>query len=213
MALLESELELIRWELGWNALSVGAIPYIGIAAIFEKVVQPYLLSGLITYSSTQVVAADTPTVVALTLGAVSGTNTQGTAVAVHVNDTLVVDVAYAQETAVVQAIRGNSVSVELRFAHSGTYPVTVQGGEAIVRWLLRRCWLIRERIANSESRAGIKKVDEIEFFQGKAGGGTTFEELTTRQKYWRSELKRILFGTGDPTISSISGGGSGISVY
>lgn len=42
MALLDSELARIKWHLGFNLLDVGATPYIGVAAIFEQVIQPTL---------------------------------------------------------------------------------------------------------------------------------------------------------------------------
>jgi len=214
MALLESEIELIKYELGWNTLSVGSEPYVGIAAIFNQVVQPYLLSGLITSSATVVTATTSPTQVALTLAAVSGTNTQGTAVSVHVGDRLVIDVDSAQESAIVESISGNNVTLRLSLAHTGTYPVTVEGGESIVRSILRNCRAVAAKIEAAVGRAGIKKVDEIEFFPSTAGGGSTvFGELSALRTYWRGELYRVLFGVGDRSLIGGGRGGGAISVY
>lgn len=216
MALLPSELDQIRYELGWNLLTVGATPYIGIAAIFDRVVQPYLSGGLVTSSSTAVTAGSTGPVT-LTLAAVNGTDPQGNPVSIHVGDRVVIDVEYNQESAVVQAVDINAqITLPLRLAHSQTYPVTVVGGEALVRYMLRRCWSVREMIANSDNAEGIKKVEEVEFFESKTGGGSaTFEGLLKRQRYWRSELSRVLFGTGDPMVALNGGGdgGSRIGVY
>jgi|WetSurMetagenome_2_1015567.scaffolds.fasta_scaffold02064_9 hypothetical protein len=215
MALLQSEIAQLQFELGWTNLTTGAVPYIGTVATFQQVVEPYLNAGLITTSSTAVVAPTTPTLTAITLAATTGTNRQGTAVSVHVGDSLVIDTDYQQEIAHVQSITGSIVSVQLRLAHTGTYSVTVQGGEEMVRFFLRRCWSIRERIANSDSRAGIKKVDEIEFFEAKGGGSTVFKELIERQTYWRQELFRVLFGQGDRSLTGndTGGGGGAIALY
>lgn len=212
MALLQSELDLIRFELGWNELTTGAEPFIGITALFDRVVAPYLRAGLITSSSTSVTAATTPTQVNLTLAAVSGTNTQGDAVSVHAGDRLVIDVDSAQEIATVESISGSVVTLLLSNAHAGTYPVTVEGGESIVRGILRNCRAVGVKIASAMTRAGLKKVDEIEFFASSTGGSTVFSDLVGQQRYWRSELYRALFGIGD---RSLVGGGSGglISVY
>jgi hypothetical protein len=217
MALLPSELDQIKFELGWNTLTIGAVPYVGIAAIFERVVQPYLNSGLVTTGHGYVASASAPTCVDVHLEAVSGVNTQGTPVSVQVGDRIVLDVDYAQEVAVVQGMNGNLVTVQLRLAHEPPYPVTVVGGEAMVRYILRRCWAVREKIERSDSREGIKKVDEIEFFENRqTGGSTALQGLMAHQDYWRSELRRVLFGAGDPNLTtggSGSGSGRAIAVY
>lgn len=214
MALLTSELDLIRFELGWNGLTTGATPYIGIAEIFDRVVAPYLRSGLITSSSTAVTASAAPAKTTLTLTAVSGTNTQGDTVAVHVGDRLIVDVDSRQEATTVESMSGVTVQVLLSLAHAGTYPVTVEGSESILRGILRNCRNVSSKLESSASRVGIKKVDEIEFFGATSGGSTVFSELMGQRQYWRGELYRCLFGVGD---RSLSGGGMGngglLSVY
>ena len=58
MALLTSELMRIRAELGYNALGVGAEPYVGITAVFDQIVKVYLNAGATTTSATAVTAAD-----------------------------------------------------------------------------------------------------------------------------------------------------------
>ncbi len=215
MSLLASELEEIKYHLGYNALAVGADAYVGIVAMFEQVVAPYLLSGLITSSATAVASASSPTQRTLVLAAASGTNTQGTAVSVHVGDALVVDVDYAQEIAIVQSISGVNVTLLLSNAHAGTYPVTVQGGEAIVRKCLRECRRELQQISSSSGRAGIKKVDEIEFFQSKTlGGSTVLGDLSQALTFWRKQLWRVLFGEGDFSLAFGGGGGGGtMAVY
>lgn len=211
MALLQSELQLIRYELGWNNLSTGAEPYIGIAAIFDRVVAPYLRSGLITSSATAVAVGAGQT--ALVLTATTGTDTQGAAVAVHVGDRLVVDVDARQELAIVESMMGSTVTLLLSIAHTGTYPVTVEGGESILRGILRNCRAATAKLESAGSRAGVKKVDEIEFFASSAGGSTVFGELIAQRQYWRGELYRLLFGVGDRSLTGGGGAGGNISVY
>lgn len=214
MALLESEIEEIKFHIGWNALTTGAVPYIGIASIFDQVVRPYLLAGLITSSSTDVIAASVPTPVDLTLAAISGTNTQGTAVSVSVGDRLVIDVDSLQETATVAAISGSVVTVALSLEHTGTYPVTVEGGESRVRQCLRGCRGAMSKIEASVGRAGIKKVDEVEFFEKKStGGSTVLDDLNALLQFWRQQLYRVLFGVGDRSLTGGVGGGGRVSVY
>lgn len=215
MALLTSEVDLIRYELGWSALTTGAEPYIGIAAIFDRVMVPYLRAGLITSSATAVTASPTPALVTLTLASVSGTNTQGDAVAVHVGDRLVVDVDSRQESATVESISSLNVSLLLSNAHTGTYSVTVEGGEALLRSILRKCRAAAQALEDAMLNAGIKKVDEIEFFPSKSTGGSTmFEDLKVQRQYWRNELYRLLFGVGDKSLTGQNGGSGGlISVY
>jgi hypothetical protein len=212
MALLPSEISQLKVEFGWNDLTAGAIPYFGIVATFEQIVEPYLNSGLITTSSTTVTASTTPALTELTLAAVSGVNRQGKAVSVGVGDMLVIDVDGQQELVHVQSITDLIVSVRLSLAHTGTYPVTVQGGEMMVRWLLRQLWDVRLRLSKSSSRAGIKKVDEIEFFQGKSGSGTLFDDLLRLQDYYRQELYRVLFGGGDRSLTGNDTGRGGASI-
>ena len=56
MALLDSEIARCKYELGYNVLTISAEPYIGVARVFELVIQPNLLAGAITTSSTAVTA-------------------------------------------------------------------------------------------------------------------------------------------------------------
>lgn len=214
MSLLPSELDLIRYELGWNELTTGAEPYVGVAALFDRVVLPFLRSGLITTSSTAVTAATPAAPVALTLAAVSGTNTQGTTVTVSAGDKLVIDVDDLQESATVESISGNIVTVPLSLAHTGVYPVTVEGGESLVRSILRRCRKVSASIESAMDNAGLKKVDEVEFFPSAGGGSSMFGDLVAQQKYWRNELYRVLFGVGDRSLTGQATGAGGlVSIY
>jgi bifunctional DNA-binding transcriptional regulator/antitoxin component of YhaV-PrlF toxin-antitoxin module len=213
VALLDSEVARIKYELGYNVLAVGAEPYIGIVAVFDQVIQPYTTAGAATTSSTPVTAATSPTPQTLVLASATGFN---------VGDVVVVDVDSRQERATIQALSGASATAQLSLAHSGTYPVTVEGGETIVREILRELRLLSTgmngtsgTISTIRSRLGLKKVDDVEFF----GGGNTLASqgrdpltsLLELREYWRDELAGLL---GIPRLNDKrNSGGSEVSVY
>jgi protein involved in polysaccharide export with SLBB domain len=181
MALLDSEVARIKYELGWNLLTIGALPYIGHASIFEQVIQPYLDSGASTTSATAVTAATTATPVALTLASATD---------FAAGDRVVIDVDERQEVVTVQSITGAAITVQLTKAHSGTYPVTVDGGETIIRELLQRLRTVSEQTSDASGTAGIKQVDVIHFF----GDGSTAQSktLASLRMKWRDELASAL---------------------
>ena len=72
MALSNAELERIKAELGYNVLTIGALPYVGFSQMFTNVVQAYMSSGASTTSSTAVTAATTATPATLTLASGTG---------------------------------------------------------------------------------------------------------------------------------------------
>src|SRR5690348_14104294 len=117
MALLDAEIARIKAELGYNLLSQGQI-YIGTAAIFEQVIQVYLGAGATTTSSTAITGDGTPK--SLTLALATGFSSGAR---------VVVDVDGRQETVTVQALSGTTLTALFTNTHSGSYPVTVEGGE------------------------------------------------------------------------------------
>lgn len=177
MALLDSELDRIRFETGWNLLNVGAEPYIGVAAIFSQVIQPNLRAGAVTTSATPVVAAAAPASITLTLASGTGFLT---------GQRIVVDVDDAQEVVTAQLVVGAALTVTLSKAHSGTYPLTVEGGESIVRECLQNIRAVKGKMATTFGEGTIKKVDEIEFYQNSKG--SLFGMLGDQLMFWRDEL-------------------------
>lgn len=206
MALLDAEVQRIRYELGYNVLSIGAEPYVGVSQLFEQVISQYLTAGESTTSATAVTSATSPTPVTLTLASVTG---------VEAGTPLVIDVDARQERAVVQSVSGSTVVVSLSKTHSGTYPVTVEGGEAIVRAILRKLQELgglgsTGLIDRAGASSGIKKVDEIEFFSGSEGAsGSRIEQMKALREYWRDELASAL---GVERLNG-SHGGSSVAVY
>ena len=206
MALTDSEVQRVRYELGYPNLNTAAEPYIGIVAVFTQVIQPYTLSGASTTSSTPVTAASTPTPQTLVLQSAVGFNAGAV---------VIIDVDSRQERATIQSLSGTSMTVQLSLAHSGSYPVTVEGGESIIRDILRELRSVADAISSLKDRVGLKKADEIEFF----GGGQTLasqgiDPMThtlNLREYWRDELARCL---GIPRLNAkSSSGGAEIGVY
>lgn len=163
MALTDGEIWRCKAELGFNLLEVGSEPYIGFVSIFNQVIQLYLSAGASTTSATAITAATSPTLATLTL-------TSGTGF--HAFDRVSVDVDDSQEWATVRTVSGATITCFLSKAHSGTYPVCVEGGESIVREILNDIRKARSDLSAVEGGAGmLKKVDEVEFYNG--GYGTT----------------------------------------
>ena len=190
MALLDSEITRIRAELGYNVMGLAALPYMGITAIFDSVIQAYIKAGAVTSSGSPVSASLLPLPQSLVLLS---------AVGFHVGDRIVVDVDSRQEVVTVQNLVGSTTTALLSKAHSGTYPVTVEGGESIVRGYLQQVLLINGpggTLERLRSRVGIAKVDEIEFFGGAAGaasaGKDPMSQVMQLLDYWRDMLASSL---------------------
>lgn len=184
MALLTSEIMRIRVELGYNALTVGAEPYIGTAAVFNQVIQTYMQGGAATTSSTTVTAARTPTPVTLTLASATGFT---------VGDRVAVDVDARYESAIIETLSGSTITVLLTAAHSGTYPVSVEGGEAMVREALRAIASCKAQLTGSGLRsAGLKRADEVEFYATDKGRSSRLADLRRELATWRDELAGVL---------------------
>lgn len=211
MALLTSELTDLRVALGYNALGVNAEPYVEYHAIFDRVVVEYLQAGATTTSATAVVASTNGAFAPVTLVLASATGfTAG--------DRLIVDVDTRQEEATAQSLSGANLTVQLKLAHSGTYPVTVDGGETIVRRLLRRIHAVQDQMAKPTTlqmagAGGLKKVDEIEWhgLSTAAYWSTPLGGLSKELMRLRDELASAL---GVQNLFRVrSGGGLCMSIY
>ena len=157
MALLDSEIQRIRFELGYTVLGVNSEPYVEYFGTINRIVALYLNAGATTTSTTTVAASDTLTQRTLTLASATG---------FVAGATIYVDVLPQQERAVVQSISGSNVVVYLQKAHVGSYPVTIDGGESIIREKLAQLYAIDEKISAALNTAGLKRVDDIEFYGG-----------------------------------------------
>jgi hypothetical protein len=214
VALTDAEVQRIKFELGYNLISISAEPYVSHLAYFNQILKPYLESGAATTSSTPVTAASSPTPQSLVLSSATG---------FAAGNVVVVDVDSRQEKATIQNISGSSITVLLSLAHSGTFPVVVEGGESIIREVLRQLTLLTTgmngqagTMSSMRSRIGIKRIEgEIEYF----GGGSTLAsqgidpltQIDQLRNFWRDELASAL---GVPRMNAGSAsGGNTISVY
>jgi hypothetical protein len=158
-------------------------------------------TGTVTSSTTVVPALPSPpTLASLTLAS---------AVGFSANDTIIVDDGVRQESTKAISVIGNVVTCMLLKGHAGTYAVTVEGGESIIRSILQILQTLSPLGGNAGSLggnlggaadgAGIKKVDEIEFFGATsfAGTGASFAGNTLQQtlaliEYWRDQLASVI---------------------
>ena len=200
MALLDAEVLRIKQELGLNLLTISSEPWIGHTSVFENIIQPFMTAGASTTSSTAVVASPfEPTPATLVLTSPTG---------FLVGQRIVVDVDGRQETATAQALSGSSLTLLLSKVHGGTFPVTVEGGESIVREILGYIRDTKSKMSESYGTGSLKSVDEVSFYQ--AGQQTYFGLLGDQLKYWRSELASAL---GLSRLANSRSSGSTLSVY
>lgn len=206
MSLLISELTYLRTCIGYNAMGLNAEPYVEYHAIFDRVVLQYLQSGALTTSSTTVAAAP------LGSGGAQVTLTLASAVGFSPGDRVIVDVDSRQEAATVQNVSGSTITALLSLTHTGSYPVTVEGGESLVREMLKRIRAVQDQLSKpatliAAGSGGIKRVDEIEF-HGVATSGywqTAFGGLERELMRLRDELASMLGVTNLFRLRSTAG--------
>jgi hypothetical protein len=193
--LTSGELDRVRAELGYNVLDVGAEPYIGVQAYFSQVLKPYLREGLETSTSTAVAENAAGSLVNLLLVDVTG---------LTLRSRIVVDVDDFLEAATVRAISGSTITVLLKKAHVGTYPISVDAGLQIVRECLAALFRVQQLIDELEGEGAIKKVDEVEFYD--ASGRTRLQLLEDQQRHWRRRLSSAIGFPLNPSASGFGGG-------
>lgn len=168
MALSTAEQESLRFHLGYGNIGSAGAPYSpdGYQELIDQVVSENLSTGTETSATTAITAGSTTTVTPVAMTGITA------------NVTLVVDVGDEAEVIVVKAVTGSTFSAKFDKAHtSAGYPISTMCGVARCRMLLwdaDRAWGKLSELG-IVSRAGIKQVDEIEFF----GGGTYLEERTS----------------------------------
>lgn len=188
----------MRYELGYNILSAGAEPYISYVAIFDKVIQVYINPSAITTSTTAVPAAGQPTQQTIVVANPS---------VIVAGDTVVIDVDSHQEVVTAESIAGSNLTVYLALSHGGTYPITVQGGESIVREKLRQLAKAQDRLTQMLGAGSLKKVDEVEFYG--TGDRSAFAVIRDSLMALRDELAGAL---GVENLWRYRTGGGGMAV-
>lgn len=158
MALTDSEIQALRFHLGYGNIDVGAYPYTpdGFQYLFESVIAPNL----------EVVASTTATTSA-TAGATT-TVTVGSIASIAAWTQLIVDVGDDAEVVAVRATSGLTFTAYFAKAHTQPYPVAVSSGEARLRYLLWQADKAWQTLQSSgiTKTAGLKQLGqgEIEWF-------------------------------------------------
>lgn len=211
VALRTDEILRIKGECGYNVTSVGGEAYAlgGYVALFDKVIQPYLVD-LGTTSTTVVVASSLGAFATLTLAsnpAATGNVTQPLAFTVGSN--VVVDVGTAAENSTITVLSGLTAMCLLFNAHgtNGVYPVVLKGAEQFIRDYLTRIDIINAQLNLAPLQGGVKKVDEVELF-GSSGRTKTkdrFESLVAQRLQARRDLCLAL---GIPYLPDARRGGN-----
>lgn len=159
MALTTAELDSLRHHLGYGNLSVHAEPYTPDTyyEVFSGIVSPNLSTGTETSATTAITAGATTTVTPASMDDIVAYGQ------------LVVDVGTDAEVVIVKAVTSTTFTAHFAKAHATTgYPIATMSGLARLRLLLwdaDAAWrAMTDGVVGSS--AGIKQVDEIEFFQG-----------------------------------------------
>lgn len=178
MALLDSEVESLRFHLGYGNIDVGAYPYTpdGFKELFRDVVAPNLTGDTETTVSGSVAA-----------GAVASvTPASMTGIAAYAR--LVVDVGDDAEIVTVRSVTVTAFSARFAKAHNGSWPVALLGGQARLRLLLGQADTAWQAMQDPSvgSTAGLKQVDkgDVEWFQG-------FQVLKDRLSHYRAIVAQI----------------------
>lgn len=199
--LTDGELQRLRYELGANVVGVGAEPYIGHQQVFD-LIQDNLQSDATepAISATSVTTAGSAT---LTLDSVSG---------ISQFDRLVVDTDDQYEIVTVQRVSGSTITARFQKTHTTPYPVEKESGVTLVRCKLWTLGSLERQIHEASANAGIKRVDEVEFF-GRSEGGSALENLARQQAMHRRELASLV--NLEQVLDSLGFGraGSGFSLY
>ena len=197
------EMARIKAEIFDNVLSIGAVPWIDVRAIYDVIQANVSSSSVAPTTSATAVSAAGPTT--LTLASVTGLSS---------GSRVVLDVDTSREVVTVRAVSGSTVSVVCAKTHSGTYPVEVESALTIVRGILADLEAIDQQERTAIPQAGVKRVDEIEFF-GRAEGSVR-DMLTAHRNSLRARLASATGLTGilrELMARASTGGAMGFEVY
>lgn len=191
------EIVLVKQELGFNVLNVAAEPSIGVDYVTTIIQQNTWSSS--TDPTTSTTAITTPGPGSIVLASATGIS-QATM--------LFVDCDEDGERVRVKAISGSTIFANFRKTHAGTYPVEILSPLMIVRDLLYRLTRAAELIQEGGYSAGLKKADEVEWFEGK-----TLADLRRLQYDWRLELANVCGVPVQVGAGGMSSGGGSMEVY
>lgn len=200
-SLRDDEMARIKREILDVLLTYGAIPYVRVRSIYDLIQTTVVSSSVAgTYSATAVTAAG-PATLTLTdaTGYVAGQR-------------VVLDADASREAVTIRSVSGSTISVICQKTHSGTYPVEVESALTIVRGLLCDLVACEELERQAPASAGLKRVDEVEWFGG-AGEQSIASALSARRASLRADLATAL-GLGEIYRMGLARrSGGGVEVY
>lgn len=178
MAITSSEVESLRFHLGYGNVGVGAYPYTpdGFKELFEQVIGPNLTGDTETSATSSTTAGAVATVTPASM----------TGIVAYAR--LVCDVGDDAEIVTVRSVTATTFSARFAKAHAGSWPIALLGGQARLRLLLGQAdtaWQAMQD-ASVGSTAGLKQVDkgDVEWFQG-------FQVLKDRLSHYRAIVGEI----------------------
>lgn len=197
MAITDSEVESLRFHLGYGNIGLGTSAYSpdGFKELFRDVVAVYLTGD-----------TETTATGAITAGAVA-TVTPAAMTGIVAYARLVVDVGDDAEIVTVRSVTLTTFSARFSKTHATGYPVAVLGGQARLRLLLNQADAAWQAMQDPSvgSTAGLKQVDkgDVEWFQG-------FQVLKDRLSHYRAIVSQISSLVRVEPIGASSGGGSAL---
>lgn len=197
------EMNRVRAEIGDTIVGYGALPYFDIRAVYDVVRDNVSSSSVAATSSSTTVSAAGPTTITL-----------ASATGFEALQRIVLDVDDARETVTLRSLSGSVASVVCTKTHSGTYPVQVESALTLVRGILSDLVTLEQTIRAQFGSAGIKRVDEVEFFGG-AEGSSPLVQLAAARSTKRMELATAC-GLGHVYTAALAkraGGGGAFEVY
>jgi hypothetical protein len=158
VALTNSEIENLRFLLGWGNLTTAAYPYTpdGFYEVFYDIVAPNLTEGAETTASVAISAAGIATITPASM----------TDIVAYAR--LVIDVGDDDETVTVRAVTATTFSARFTLAHAAPYLIAVESGLTRLRGLMARAFKVLSEKTGTKitSSAGLKMVGqgEVEWF-------------------------------------------------
>ncbi len=179
MALTSSEIESLRFHLGYGNISVDSWPYSadGFVALFEQVIAPNLTGSTETTATTAITAGTSATVTPVSM----------TGIVAHAK--LVIDVGDDVELVTVRSVTVSTFSAKFTKAHpSSGYPVALMGGHARLRMMLNQAdqaWQAMQD-ASIGATAGLKSVDKSDVVWQD-----NFQVLKDRERHYQAIVSQI----------------------
>lgn len=178
--LTDDELARIKAEVFDNLLGLGAVPYFDVRTLYP-VIRDNVVSSSVdaTTSSTSVTS---PGATTITLASATG---------YAAGQRIVLDVDDQRETVTIRSLSGAVASVVCRYTHSGVYPVAVESPLTLVRGYISDLITLEQVERGAFDTAGVRRVDEIEFF-GRAEGGSKLQVVNETRNRLRAKLASAL---------------------